>query len=221
MRFAAAVGPDHETLATLADGVALTTWDTETGAEDSLPNPARALVGGRRLAALDALLGQGAEVVCAAPLSFCTASYAIAQAMGLRFLPLEAGTPLRVVRAHAAALVAAARPDLPPAWLASPAPPGDEPAAGLTLSAGAVRALHNRLRRLEGQARGLQRMLDEGQSADQIMTQLAAMRAALNAIGLTLLAENLAGCLAAAQARDDATGHQAVEAAKRAFLRLN
>ena len=47
----------------------------------------------------------------------------------------------------------------------------------------------NRLRRIEGQIRGLQRMVDEQRDCEAILTQLMAARAALDRVGL-LVAEN-------------------------------
>ncbi len=48
-----------------------------------------------------------------------------------------------------------------------------------------------RLRRLEGQIRGLQRMIDEGEECRDIVTQLAAARGALDRVGFKLMAAAL------------------------------
>ena len=47
----------------------------------------------------------------------------------------------------------------------------------------------NRLKRVEGQVRGLQRMVEEQRDCEAILTQLMAARAALDRVGL-LVAEN-------------------------------
>jgi DNA-binding FrmR family transcriptional regulator len=47
----------------------------------------------------------------------------------------------------------------------------------------------NRLKRVEGQVRGLQRMVEEERDCEAILTQLMAARAALDRVGL-LVAEN-------------------------------
>ena len=47
----------------------------------------------------------------------------------------------------------------------------------------------NRLRRVEGQVRGLQRMIEEQRDCEAILTQLMAVRAALDRVGL-LIADN-------------------------------
>lgn len=44
--------------------------------------------------------------------------------------------------------------------------------------------LQRRLKRIEGQARGLQRLLEEGVECDQVVIQVAAMKAALAKVGL-------------------------------------
>ena len=48
-----------------------------------------------------------------------------------------------------------------------------------------------RLRRIEGQMRGLQRMIDEGSECRDIVTQLSAARAALDRVGFKLMAAAL------------------------------
>jgi DNA-binding FrmR family transcriptional regulator len=49
-----------------------------------------------------------------------------------------------------------------------------------------------RLRRLEGQIRGLQRMVDEGSDCKDIVTQLAAAKGALDRVGFRLMTAALA-----------------------------
>ncbi len=49
----------------------------------------------------------------------------------------------------------------------------------------------NRLRRLEGQVRGIQRLVDEGAECRSVMTQLAAVRAAIDRVGFKLIAAGL------------------------------
>jgi CsoR family transcriptional regulator, copper-sensing transcriptional repressor len=52
-----------------------------------------------------------------------------------------------------------------------------------------------RLRRIEGQARGLQRMVEEEQYCIDILTQVSAMTKALQAVSLGLLDDHLAHCV--------------------------
>src|ERR1700709_1438629 len=58
-----------------------------------------------------------------------------------------------------------------------------------------------RPRRIEGQARGLQRMVEEEQYCIDILTQVSAMTKALQSVALGLLEEHLASCVVDA-ARD-------------------
>ena len=52
-----------------------------------------------------------------------------------------------------------------------------------------------RLRRIEGQARGLQRMVEEEQYCIDILTQISAATKALQAVSLSLLDEHLSHCV--------------------------
>ena len=56
--------------------------------------------------------------------------------------------------------------------------------------------LINRLRRVEGQSRGLQRMIEEGRPCEEIFTQLAATKAALDRVGVLLISLKMRECLA-------------------------
>ena len=53
----------------------------------------------------------------------------------------------------------------------------------------------NRLRRIEGQARGLQRMVEDEKYCIDILTQVSAMTKALQAVSLGLLEEHLSSCV--------------------------
>lgn len=48
-----------------------------------------------------------------------------------------------------------------------------------------------RLRRIEGQIRGIQRLIDEGSECRDVVTQLAAARGALDRVGFKLVAAAL------------------------------
>lgn len=58
-----------------------------------------------------------------------------------------------------------------------------------------VRALQNRLSRIEGQVRGIRGMVDEDAYCVDILTQTAAVTAALNAFSRELLAEHIRTCV--------------------------
>lgn len=55
--------------------------------------------------------------------------------------------------------------------------------------------LHNRLRRIEGQVRGLQRMVEEDRWCPEILTQVAAVQAALDRVALGLAESHAQHCI--------------------------
>lgn len=55
--------------------------------------------------------------------------------------------------------------------------------------------LRNRLRRIEGQVRGLQAMVEADAYCNDILTQSAAVNAAINAFNRELMAEHLRTCV--------------------------
>jgi DNA-binding FrmR family transcriptional regulator len=98
----------------------------------------------------------------------------------------------------------------------SPAPLTRKPAQR-TSDAGAVSAARNRLRRASGQLTAVIRMLDEGKSCDQVVTQLAAVNKAVNAAAFTIIAANLEECLTS-RSRDN---KHTPEQLQKLFLTLN
>ena len=52
-----------------------------------------------------------------------------------------------------------------------------------------------RLKRIEGQARGLARMVEEERYCIDILQQIASLRAAADAVARTLLRDHIQGCL--------------------------
>ena len=55
--------------------------------------------------------------------------------------------------------------------------------------------LAKRLNRIEGQVRGIARMLEEDRYCPDILTQVAAVRSAMDALALQLLEDHSHGCL--------------------------
>lgn len=55
-----------------------------------------------------------------------------------------------------------------------------------------------RLRRIEGQVRGLQRMVDEGRYCADILMQIASVQEALRSVGRQLMRNHLKHCATAA-----------------------
>jgi DNA-binding FrmR family transcriptional regulator len=59
----------------------------------------------------------------------------------------------------------------------------------------------NRLKRLEGQVRGLQTMIASGQDCDAVLTQVMAAKSALNQVGLRIVGYSMKTCLLSPDAR--------------------
>ena len=77
-----------------------------------------------------------------------------------------------------------------------------------------------RLRRIEGQARGLQRMVEEEKYCIDILTQVSAMTKALQSVALGLLDEHLAHCVVDAARAGGPEAQEKVREASEAIARL-
>lgn len=66
-----------------------------------------------------------------------------------------------------------------------------------------------RLRRIEGQVRGVQRMIEEDRYCVDILHQISAIQAALGRVGLALLEQHARGCVA--HAIEEGDGQAAVD----------
>jgi DNA-binding FrmR family transcriptional regulator len=77
-----------------------------------------------------------------------------------------------------------------------------------------------RLRRIEGQARGLQRMVEEEKYCIDILTQVSAMTKALQSVALGLLDEHLSHCVVDAAAAGGPEADKKVKEASDAIARL-
>ena len=77
-----------------------------------------------------------------------------------------------------------------------------------------------RLRRIEGQARGLQRMVEEEQYCIDILTQVSAMTKALQSVALGLLDDHLHHCVQHAVAEGGPDGQAKLDEASAAIARL-
>ena len=73
-----------------------------------------------------------------------------------------------------------------------------------------------RLRRAEGQLRGVQRMLEEGSDCQKVLTQLAAVKAAVDQVGLHLISERFRTCMV----NDEGGCEESFEDAVATFLRF-
>ncbi|GAA2847357.1 metal-sensitive transcriptional regulator [Pseudonocardia halophobica] len=77
-----------------------------------------------------------------------------------------------------------------------------------------------RLRRIEGQIRGLQRMVDDDVYCIDVLTQVSAATRALQSFALELLSEHMAGCVVDAARNDPEEGAAKVKEAADAIARL-
>lgn len=77
-----------------------------------------------------------------------------------------------------------------------------------------------RLRRIEGQVRGLQRMIEDDKYCIDILTQVSATTRALQSFSLELLEEHMAGCVVDAAAKGGPESDAKVREASEAIARL-
>ncbi|GAB3366439.1 metal-sensitive transcriptional regulator [Amycolatopsis echigonensis] len=77
-----------------------------------------------------------------------------------------------------------------------------------------------RLRRIEGQIRGLQRMVEDDKYCIDILTQVSAATKALQAVSLGLMDEHLHHCVAEAIAEGGAAADDKIREASDAIARL-
>jgi DNA-binding FrmR family transcriptional regulator len=82
-----------------------------------------------------------------------------------------------------------------------------------------VTDLNRRLRRIEGQVRGLQQMLADGRECREIVAQVSAASKALDQVGFKLLVTGLSHCLA--DPDEAATNGFDVKEVERLFLKLS
>ena len=77
-----------------------------------------------------------------------------------------------------------------------------------------------RLRRIEGQVRGLQRLVEEDAYCIDILTQISACTKALQSVAIGLLDEHVRHCVRDAVAESPARADAMIEEATRAIERL-
>jgi CsoR family transcriptional regulator, copper-sensing transcriptional repressor len=80
--------------------------------------------------------------------------------------------------------------------------------------------LGGRLRRIEGQVRGLQRMVDNDSYCIDVLTQVSAVTRALEVVALELLDDHLAHCVKDAVAAGGTEGDAKLAEASAAIARL-
>ncbi|MBB2975582.1 DNA-binding FrmR family transcriptional regulator [Microbacterium endophyticum] len=77
-----------------------------------------------------------------------------------------------------------------------------------------------RLKRAEGQVRGIARMVEEDTYCMDILTQVSAATKALEAVALSLLGDHLSHCVAEASAQGGPVAEEKIREANEAIARL-
>jgi DNA-binding FrmR family transcriptional regulator len=80
--------------------------------------------------------------------------------------------------------------------------------------------VQKRLRRIEGQVRGLQRMVDEDAYCIDVLTQVSAATKALQSVALELLGDHLSHCVQEALVEGGSVADDKVKEAQGAIERL-
>lgn len=89
--------------------------------------------------------------------------------------------------------------------------------AGYTFSKGDYAA---RLSKIEGQVRGLRRMIDGDEYCIDVLTQISSVTKALQSVGVGLIDEHLRHCVQEATARSEDEGDAKIHEATAAIARL-
>lgn len=77
-----------------------------------------------------------------------------------------------------------------------------------------------RLRRIEGQVRGLQRMIDDDAYCVDVLTQISSVTSALRGVAIGLLSEHVTHCVREASDLEGPRADDMIEEATRAIERL-
>ncbi|HWO16682.1 MAG TPA: metal-sensitive transcriptional regulator [Solirubrobacterales bacterium] len=80
-------------------------------------------------------------------------------------------------------------------------------------------AVLKRLRRIEGQVRGVEKMVDENRYCIDVVTQVTAIQAALDKVALELLSDHAANCVIGAPDGKQADRTEELMAAVKRLLR--
>lgn len=81
-------------------------------------------------------------------------------------------------------------------------------------------AVQQRLKRIEGQVRGLQRMVESDTYCIDVLTQVSSVTRALQSVALVLLGEHLAHCVVEAVAEGGPAAEEKIIEARAAIERL-
>ncbi len=89
---------------------------------------------------------------------------------------------------------------------------------GIEIEGSTLADLQRRLRKVEGQVRGVQQMIADGRDCREVVTQIAAANKALGQVGFLLVSAGLTWCLED-PSRSAAAGY-AIDDVQKMFLKL-
>jgi DNA-binding FrmR family transcriptional regulator len=93
-----------------------------------------------------------------------------------------------------------------------------ETESGLATTDEERRRIVNRLKRLEGQIRGLQTMIESDKDCEAVLTQIMAAKSALNQVGLHIIGHSMKTCLVDDSLR---TRDELIDEAIKVFLKYS
>lgn len=76
-----------------------------------------------------------------------------------------------------------------------------------------------RLRKIEGQVRGLQRMIEKNEECSSVITQVTAVRGAIDKVGFLMLSHNMVECIKKKIDQGESS-EETLEEAMKLFLKL-
>jgi DNA-binding FrmR family transcriptional regulator len=80
-----------------------------------------------------------------------------------------------------------------------------------------VKKIVTRLKRLEGQLRGLQRLIEAGEECESILTQFAAAKGAFQRVGELILANVIRDCVGKDKGKEEMSPDESIESAINLF----
>ena len=76
------------------------------------------------------------------------------------------------------------------------------------------KSISTRLRRIEGQVQGIQRMLEGGRDCEEVLTQIMAVRSSLDQVGLILMEHHIEDCIMQGESADSPIARELKDALK-------
>ncbi len=90
----------------------------------------------------------------------------------------------------------------------------------MALCGGEHKKLLNRISRIEGQVRGLRKMVEQDRDCFEVLKQIAAAGGAIRSLGMVILADHLKGCVSEA-IRDSDRDDELIDEVVRVFNRFS